>query len=231
MELLEERPDALIMLEDDHTVHVVQKNPYNLLKYKYFQGRRIRFVSNNPSFISIEETEIVGEFQCIHNGKAVTIRDSKFKVASAILECQLCGNIDPIHNLWKLEYAKNFLNISIATGSNFPVELTREGKLLLPESIPLLVLDWADLPDGGRIVKVQLTRNTTTDRIFAHEQTFKLRTTRIMNNVAVALIGRDETGQCWMHVVPPEFRNRSIASCEMWLCGGKDASDELVTLK
>jgi len=34
---------------------------------------------------------------------------------------------------------------------------------------------------------------------------------------AVALLGRDETGQLWMHFLPPRYYLASIEACERWL--------------
>jgi len=36
---------------------------------------------------------------------------------------------------------------------------------------------------------------------------------------AVALLGRDETGQLWMHFLPPRYYLASIEACERWLFG------------
>ncbi|MEM0299090.1 MAG: hypothetical protein QXU79_04010 [Candidatus Micrarchaeaceae archaeon] len=37
----------------------------------------------------------------------------------------------------------------------------------------------------------------------------------------VFLIGKEYTGQWWMHSLPPEYWNKSIAMCERWLLGLK----------
>ena len=102
---------------------------------------------------------------------------------------------------------------------------------MLPKFICLEILEWTERTDGGRVVKVELSREAKSpvDRIFTHEIQVKKGQTRVaVNEIAVALIGRDETGQCWMHVVPPEYRSRSIDSCEMWLCRGECGKDELI---
>jgi hypothetical protein len=232
LELLEERNSALIIFDDDRKLRVVEKNPYTLLKYKYYQGKKIRFVAKAAISISLEETDSDGVFECTFNGTTVNIPDSQIQVASAIFDAHERGNLDTIYSLWKLKYAERFLDIKVVVEGNSPVELTREGKLVLPKSALLQILEWVEREDGGRVVKVVLSRalTSTVDRIFTHEVHVKGRTKVIVNDTAVALIGRDETNQCWMHVVPPEYRNRSIGSCEMWLSGGEEGKDELMDI-
>jgi len=45
---------------------------------------------------------------------------------------------------------------------------------------------------------------------------------------AVALLGRDETGQLWMHFLPPLYYLASIDACERWLFG-MNKEDIMVT--
>ena len=230
MELLEERNDALIILDDQKKIRVLEKNPYSLLKNKFYRGKKIRFVARCAGTISLQETDVERVFECAFNGSSVTIRDSEIQVAKAIFAAHEKGNLDAIFSLWKLKYAEHFLGISVVLEANSPVELTREGKLLLPRFASLEILEWMERADGGRVVKVELSRGpkSLVDRIFTHEIEVKSQTRVTVNETAVALIGRDETGQCWMHVVPPEYRRRSIGSCEMWLCAGEDERDELI---
>lgn len=233
MEVLEERNDVLILLDKDDRVQVLEKNPYNLLKHKYYLGKKIRFVSNSEDKLSIEETNDDGMFLCTFDGITVSIADY-VKTAAAILEAQSTGNLLPILSLWKQKHIEKFLEISIVLDANSTLELAREGKLFLPKHVGLSILEWQERLDGGRVVKVEFSRGVKSpvDRIFTHEIRMKKGQTRIaVNETAVSLIGRDETGQLWMHVVPPEYRNRSISSCEMWLCGGEDKKDELVDIR
>jgi hypothetical protein len=231
LELLEERNDALIVL-DNKTVRVLDKNQYNLLKYKCYHGKKIRFVvvANGHDKLSLEEGDQDGVFLCTFSGITVTIADSPVETASAIFEAQCRGNLGPIIGLWKLKHVEKFLGIIVALKSNSEVELTREGKLLLPNFVNLEILEWMERSDGGRVVKVELSRGAKSpvDRIFTHEIESKGQTRVMVNETAVALIGRDETGQCWIHAVPLEYRSRSIDSCEMWLCGGECGKDELI---
>lgn len=231
MEVLEERSDVLIISGNDCSVQVLEKNPYTLLKYKYYHGKKIRYVHGAENDLSIEETDQDGVFLCTFCGITVTIPDSREKTANAIFEAQSTGSVIPLLTLWKLKYVEKFLDISIVLEANSPVELTREGKLSLPKFVDLAVLEWLERFDGGRVVKVELSRKakSSVDRIFTHEiQTKQGQPVVVVNETAVVLIGRDETEQCWMHAVPPEYRNRSVDSCEMWLSGGEDEKDELI---
>ncbi len=227
LEVLEERNDVLIIMGKDG-VEVLEKNPYNLLKYKYYHGKKIRFISNSEDKLSVEETIDDGIFLFTFHGITLNVADYKVKTAEAIFEAQSAGNLLPLLSLWKLKYFEKYLDISIVLEANSTLELTREGRLLLPKHVGLKILECQERSDGGRVVKVEFLRsvNSPLDRIFTHEIRMKKGQTRIdVNKLAVSLIGRDETGQLWMHVVPPEYRNRSISSCEMWLCGGEDEKD------
>lgn len=232
MELLEERDNALIILEDDRKLRVVEKNPYTLLKYTYFQGKRIRFIAaEGTRTASIQEKETDGVFDCAFNGSSVIIENSKIEVASSILDAQKSGRLDAILSLWKLKHTELFLGIVIKEEGSSIVELTTQGQLFIPKPVLLEIVEWIERPDGARVVKVILRREdklSRVDRIFTHEISSGGRTRVIVNDIAVALIGRDETGQYWMHVVPPEYRRSPIWSCEMWLSGGEEGKDELI---
>ena len=143
MEILEERDDVLILLTEDKSVRVLEKSPYNLLKYKCYHGRKIRFiVSDAEEKMTIEETDEDGVFLCTFLGIAVTIADSREKIASAIFEAQSTGNPDTIRSLWKIKHVEEFLAISVVLEVNAQVELTREGKLLIPKFASLEILDF-----------------------------------------------------------------------------------------
>jgi hypothetical protein len=230
LELLEERKDNLILL-DQGKVWLVENNPYNLLKYKFFRGKKIRFISKKDEVtISLHETELDGIFECTLNGLSVVLQNSEVDVASAIFDAQEKDSLNAICFLWRLKHVQNFLALKVTQSYARAVELTRDGELYLPRSVQLEISEWVERPDGARVAKIVLHSNkeSRTDRIFAHETSHNGRTRVIVNDLAVVLIGRDETGQHWMHVVPPEYRNASIDSCEMWLAGGEEGKDEMI---
>jgi hypothetical protein len=230
LELLEERKDNLILLGEGR-VWLVENNSYNLLKYKFFRGKKIRFISKKDDVtISLHETEVDGIFECTLNGLSVTLQNSEIDVASAIFDAQEKASLDAISFLWRLTHVQNFLALKAIQSYARAVELTRDGELYLPRSVELEILDWVERPDGARVAKIILhsSKESRADRIFSHETSHDGRTRAITNDLAVVLLGRDETGQHWMHVVPPEYRNASIDSCEMWLAGGEEGKDELI---
>ena len=231
LELLEERRDSLIVLDDAKNLRVVEKNPYTILKYKWFKGGRIRYSQDSDDgTISVEETED-RVFKCALNGSAVMIDGLAFEVSSAILLSDERQRFDAIRNLWKSKYTECFLGIRFATVKNRSIELTRDGQFLLPKSVALQICDWTSYHDGSRVVKIVLLRepnNSSADRIFTHELQSSPNARVVMNSLAVALMGRDEVGQYWMHVLPPEYRNSPMESCEMWLAGGEVEKDELI---
>jgi hypothetical protein len=240
LQLLEERVNELILLTDERKLLVVEKDPYSILKYIYYQGKKIRYVANDQNgTTSIQEnSEIDGVFECIFNGSKVTIRDSKVQVAKTILESQASGKLDAIYAIWKVKYVEAFLGITISNGGSRIVEFTPQGHLSIPESVYLEILEWMERPDGARVAKIYFRRrkdtppssSPRTDRIFTHEIIGKVgRATRIIvNDIAVALMGRDETSQYWMHIVPPEYMDSPISLCELWLAGGENGKDELI---
>ena len=214
----------------------MEKNPYTILKYKCFKGGRIRYTQDGDDeegTISVEETED-RVFKCALNGSAVMMDGLAFEVSSAILLSDERQRFDAIQNLWKLKYTACFLGIRFATVKNRSIELTRDGQFLLPKSVVLQICDWTSYHDGSRVVKIVLLsepNNSSADRIFTHElqSSPNIRRGRVvMNNLAVALMGRDEVGQYWMHVLPPEYRNSTMESCELWLAGGEVEKDELI---
>lgn len=238
MQLLEERPNELILLTDERKLQVVEKNPYSVLKYIYYQGKKIRFIASDRigTTASIQENiETDGVFECTFNGSKVTVQDSKIEVAKAILECQESGKLDAIYHIWKFRYIEAFLGITISKGGSRVVEFTPQGHLYIPESVHSEILEWINRPDGARLAKMLFRRgkgnsSLRTDRIFTHEVIGKTgrATTIIVSDIAVALLGRDETNQYWMHVVPPEYKDSPIWSCELWLAGGVVGKDELI---
>jgi hypothetical protein len=245
LQLLEERDNELILLTDERKLQVVEKNPYSILKYIYYQGKKIRYIATDRrGTASIQENgETDGIFECTFNASKVTLKDSKIQVAKAILESQASGKLDSIYQFWKINYVEAFLGITIYKGGTRIVELTPQGRLCIPESVQLEVLEWIERPDEARVAKLFFKAKkegnpffssppSRADRIFTHEIREKAgRAPRIIvNDLAVALIGRDETNQYWMHIVPPEYFASPIYSCELWLAGGENGKDELIDI-
>jgi hypothetical protein len=235
LELLEDRRNELIVLTDDRKLFVFGKNSYTILKYKYYLGKKIRFIGTDPTGTALVQEKEDGVFACTFNGETLTMpQDSKIPLSNAILESHSSeGRLDAIHSLWKLKYIEQFLGIKINEGASRFVELTRQGHLFLPDTVRLEILDWKERPDKARVAKMIFENkdnsNATKDRIFTHEITNKRgRQTIVVNSIAVALIGCDEVGQFWMHFVPPEYKGNSISMCELWLAGGEYGKDELI---
>ena len=63
MRFLEERAESLVFL-DDSTVRVVKKDPYNVVKYKMFNGLTIRYVARNGTDTLRVEEEKMGVPSC-----------------------------------------------------------------------------------------------------------------------------------------------------------------------
>ncbi len=73
------------------------------------------------------------------------------------------------------------------------------------------VLERATYDDGSKVAKLLFTVTEKNDWLY---RAFR------NHRYAVALMGRDETGQTWLHFTPPEYRDRAIVDCEIWLAGG-----------
>ncbi len=201
MNLLEERKDLLIILNDGK-VETITKSPYTLLKHKFFQGKRVSYIAETG--VALEET---GEgFRCCVNAKAIIIPD-KEKVAEAILYHWETKNMEKIHALWRLHYGLSLLRMT--TGEGFRVDVTREGVLSLPKDLRISVAEWTTYHDGSTVAKVLVEQMDERSPMFRGSRR------------AVALLGRDELGQPWLHFLPLEYTNRSIAECELWLMGGQ----------
>lgn len=220
MRFLEERAETLVLLDDSNTVRILAKDPYTEVKYKMFAGKRIRYVAAAADGIHaarIQENEECTEFLCEFEGREVHVNDMAL-MARAIIDHATNGNIGPLVRLLKWHAFLQDLGLSVSTNSA-RLELTREGVLHVPSSVSAEVLERATYHDGSRVVKLLFTlkdRNSGLYRMFRNHE------------YAVALAGKDETGQFWMHFTPPVYRDRAIGDCEIWLAGG-EAGDAMVS--
>lgn len=91
-------------------------------------------------------------------------------------------------------------------------ELRADGVLLMPVELRIELLEFFENVDSGTRNRVVVAKATYQQwQGFAHK-IFAGDRTR-----ALALIGRDETGQLWQHFLPDEFMTKCIAECERYL--------------
>ena len=210
MRFLEERAETIVLLDDSNAVTVLARDPYTEVKYKMFAGKRIRYVAVDRGRVAkIEEDEGGKEFLCQFDNKEAHVNDM-VSMAKAIIEHATNGNGSTLFHLLEWHSMLQELGLSISVDSN-RLELTRERVLHLPRAVSAEVLERTTYHDGSRVAKLLLTlkdRNNWLYNMFRNHE------------FAVALIGVDETGQTWMHFAPPNYRERPIAECEVWLAGG-----------
>jgi hypothetical protein len=131
-------------------------------------------------------------------------------MARAISEHATNGNIGSVVRL--LNWYAFLQELGLTVGSNSTrLDLAREGVLHVPNAVSAEVLERVTYHDGSRVAKLLFTlkdRNHWLYGMFRNHE------------YAVALVGRDETGQTWMHYLPPVYRDRAIIECEIWLAGG-----------
>jgi hypothetical protein len=204
-QLLEERKDLLILL-DRGKVEVVPKSPYTLLKHKFFGGVTIRY---NTGQLELQEVENGFKFSLSDRIAFIPDRD---RAAEAILAHRETGDEEKLLSLWRLHYALSLLQVSVIEGHR--VDLGADGKLWLPRGVEVSVAEWLRYHDGSLVAK------------FLFEQTEGRAMFRGSTH-AVALGGRDETGQVWLHFLHPDYASRSIAECELWLAGAQPG-DEII---
>ncbi|MGP8057888.1 MAG: hypothetical protein ACLP9K_09845 [Nitrososphaerales archaeon] len=209
MRFLEERAESLVFL-DDSTVRVVKKDPYNVVKYKMFNGLTIRYVARNEANrLRVEEEQDGSAFLCDLNGREVRVCDVT-SVSQAIIEQAATGSIAPLLRLWHWHALLEELELTVQPNSGM-INVTREGVLSIPAGVRVDVLERSTYGDGSKVAKILFTATGKNDWLY---RAFR------NHNYVVALIGRDETAQVWMHYTPPEYRDRALIDCEIWLAGG-----------
>jgi len=209
MRFLEERAESLVFL-DDSTVRVVKKDSYNVVKYKMFNGLTIRYVARTGTdTLKIEEEQDGSAFLCELNGRVVRICDVT-SVSLAIIEQAATGSIEPLLRLWHWHALLEELELTVQPNSGM-INVTREGVLSIPAGVRVDVLERSKYGDGSKVAKILFTATGKNDWLY---RAFR------NHSYAVALIGRDETAQVWLHYAPPEYRDRALADCEIWLAGG-----------
>jgi hypothetical protein len=209
MRFLEERAESLVFL-DDSAVRIVKKDPYNVVKYKMFNGLTIRYVARNGTdTLKVEEEQDGSAFLCDLNGRMVRVCDVT-SVSQAIIEQAATGSIESLLRLWQWHALLEELELTVQPNSGM-INVTREGVLSIPAAVRVDVLERSTYRDGSRVAKLLFTVTEKNDWLY-----------RVFRNhsYAVALIGRDETAQVWLHYAPPEYRDRSLIDCEIWLAGG-----------
>jgi hypothetical protein len=250
LKLLEEREDILIFFDtDSHEVKWVRKNPYTLLKYGKFKGERISYSFSSYAYVGEggDTEEYVGRLYCYLDGEFIEI--SYYKVPmnglfvnnstavkhgnkvgrlegqihgiDMMAEAILTGNEEQYRRLWKLFHAIAELRAYVITGPDGPMVIGRgaDEKLLIHSSLDVTVDEELTYVDGSHVAKMIFEIKDNNRNLFARFRN---------SNYAVALVGRDEIGQLWMHFVPPDYRDKPILDCELWLVGGRQG-DVIIT--
>jgi len=209
MRFLEERAESLVLL-DDTAVRVVKKDPFSIVKYKMFNGLTIRYVARKGSdTLRVEEEKGGDAFLVELNGRVVRICDVT-SVSQAIIEHAATGSIDPLFRLWQWHALLEELELTVQPNSG-TINVTREGVISIPSAVRVDILERSTYRDGSKVAKILFTATGKNDWLY---RAFR------NHSYAVALIGRDETAQVWMHYTPPDYRDRALIDCEIWLAGG-----------
>ncbi len=216
MRFLEERAESLILL-DDSIVRVVKKDFYSVVKYKMFSGLTIRYIARSGDHtIKVEEEDGGTAFMCELDGRCVRIGDV-VSVPQAIIEHAAIGSIDSLLRLWRWHAFLEDLRLVVHPNSG-AINLSREGVFSIPSAVRMDVLERGRYHDGSNVAKLLFTIVEKNDWLY---RAFR------NHSYAVALLGRDEIGQTWLHFTPPEYRDRTLNECEIWLAGG-GAGDTIV---
>jgi hypothetical protein len=209
MRFLEERAESLVLLDDSNTVRMVRKDVYNVVKYKMFSGLRIRYVARGgATMLKVEEEDGASAFLCELDGRGVRIPDLA-SVSQAIIEHAVSGSIDPLLSLWEWYALLEDLRLTVQPNSG-TISLSRDGVLSIPAAVRVDVIERTKYHDGSQVAKLLLTLKAKNDWLY---RAFR------NHSHAVALLGRDETGQTWLHYTPPEYKDRPVSDCEIWLAG------------
>ncbi len=210
MRFLEERAESLVLL-DESTVRVVKKDSYNVVKYRMFSGLTIRYIAKSGArTIRVEEEADGTAFLCELDGRLLHIGDIT-SVTQAIIEHAVTGSVDSLLRLWQWHALLEDLRLTAHTNAG-AINLSREGVFSVPSVVRVDVLERAGYHDGSNVAKLLFTIRERNDGLY---RAFR------NHSYAVALIGRDEINQNWLHFVPPEYRDRPLVDCEIWLAGGE----------
>ncbi len=210
MRFLEERAESLVLL-DDSTVKVVKKDSYSVVKYRMFSGLTIRYVARSGArTIRVEEEAGGTAFLCELDGRHLHIGDIA-SVTQAIIEHAATGSADSLLRLWQWHALLEDLRLTAHTNAG-AINISREGVFSIPSAVRVDVLERAKYHDGSNVAKLLFSIREKNDGLF---RAFR------NHSYAVALIGRDEINQTWLHFVPPEYRERPLVDCEIWLAGGE----------
>jgi hypothetical protein len=209
MKFLEERAESLVLL-DDSAVRVVKKDFYSIVKYKMFNGLTIRYIARSGTHtIRVEEEAGGTAFMCELDGRSLRIEDT-VAMPQAMIEHATTCSIDSLLRLWQWHALLEDLQL-VAHPNSGAINLSREGVFSIPSGVRVDVLERARYHDGSNVAKLLFTVLEKSDWLY---RAFR------NHSYAVALMGRDETSQTWLHFVPPEYRDRPLVDCEIWLAGG-----------
>ncbi len=148
MRFLEERAESLVFL-DDSAVRVVKKDPYNVVKYKMFNGLTIRYVARKGTdTLRVEEERGGDAFLCELNGRAVRVCDVT-SVSQAIIEQAATGSIEPLLRLWQWHALLEELELTVQPNSG-TINVTREGVISIPSVVRVDVLERSLTETGPR---------------------------------------------------------------------------------
>jgi hypothetical protein len=201
--LLEERKDWLVIMSNG-SVDVVAKDSYSLLRYKHFRGLPISYIVGDR----LRVREEGGAFDVVMDGVSVRVGDRE-AVSNAVLEHKQTGDLTPLGDLFNLYHLLCLLQVSIVRSWS-AVDLTRDGKLQLRDTMSVRALEWTRYDNGAVVGKVRFDQE-------GHDEAPFFRGSR----TGLALVGRDEANQPWLHFLPPEYIGRDIMQCELWLVQGQ----------
>jgi len=215
-----ETTDTCIVVQDENgDVDLIPMTRYNQVKYASFGGRDIRWSAvANGHCLSAEET--AEGFRCKVD-EEVAMTDQKEEVAEAIHEYHADGRVSKFEYVWNLSRMLNFLSLSKRAGWEVNVR-RNENALELPRAVRALPQEMATYTDGSRVAKVLFVKDEKDTRQYGVFPE--------LVPVALALVGRDETRQVWMHCLPPSYQSRSMAECELWLLGVDEDERRAVVL-
>jgi len=210
-----ETTDTCIVVQDENgDVDLIPMTRYNQVKYASFGGRDIRWSAvANGHCLSAEET--AEGFRCKVD-EEVAMTDQKEEVAEAIHEYHADGRVSKFEYVWNLSRMLNFLSLSKRAGWEVNVQ-RNDNTLELPRTVRALPQEMATYTDGSRVAKVLFVKDEKDTRQYGVFPE--------LVPVALALVGRDETRQPWVHFLPPDYAEKSIEECEKWLCGCNPGDD------
>ncbi len=218
--ILESNKDSMLVLRDDGQADLIPKTPLNVLRFQHFDGRPIDYqLQKGGRDIKVTEMKD-GSFTLSYDGKVVRLLEGAANgdiLATALLAEKEGGSPAQYISLWE------FVHYLDSVGLTF---------VGVPSWYVLSIVDRVSLqfPIGNEVSSVAVVEreNEIVGKVVLKRPGAASGDGESPVESRVVLIGRGDSKDAWFHYVPPEYVDRSVEECELWLAGVNLGEDALI---